>query len=88
MTAFTDKVAIVTGAGSGIGRAAALRLWSLGANVVIRGENGTVGAGVFAGGAHDLINNGRISADVAGGTITLNPSAGTTNSKGKGSGTK
>ncbi|MBI2802257.1 MAG: choice-of-anchor D domain-containing protein, partial [Gammaproteobacteria bacterium] len=52
---------------------------TLGANVVIRGENGTVGAGVFVGGAHDLINNGRISADVSGGLIALNPSGGTTN---------
>ena len=35
MTSFADKVAIVTGAGSGIGRAAAVRLSSLGAHVVI-----------------------------------------------------
>lgn len=35
MNAFADKVGIVTGAGSGIGRAAAIRLSSLGANVVI-----------------------------------------------------
>jgi NAD(P)-dependent dehydrogenase (short-subunit alcohol dehydrogenase family) len=35
MTSFADKVAIVTGAGSGIGRAAALRLSSLGAHVVV-----------------------------------------------------
>lgn len=35
MKSFIDKVAIVTGAGSGIGRAAALRLASLGAKVVV-----------------------------------------------------
>jgi NAD(P)-dependent dehydrogenase (short-subunit alcohol dehydrogenase family) len=35
MSSFADKVAIVTGAGSGIGRAAALRLGSLGAKVVV-----------------------------------------------------
>jgi NAD(P)-dependent dehydrogenase (short-subunit alcohol dehydrogenase family) len=35
MNAFIDKVAIITGAGSGIGRAAAIRLASLGAKVVV-----------------------------------------------------
>jgi NAD(P)-dependent dehydrogenase (short-subunit alcohol dehydrogenase family) len=35
---FTDKVVIVTGGGSGIGRAAALRLSALGAHVVIAGR--------------------------------------------------
>jgi len=35
MSGFADKVAIVTGAGSGIGRAAAIRLASLGARVVV-----------------------------------------------------
>jgi NAD(P)-dependent dehydrogenase (short-subunit alcohol dehydrogenase family) len=35
MTAFLDKIAIVTGAGSGIGKAAAIRLASLGAYVVV-----------------------------------------------------
>ena len=39
MSNFVDKVAIVTGAGSGIGRAAALRLGSLGVKVVVADIN-------------------------------------------------
>jgi NAD(P)-dependent dehydrogenase (short-subunit alcohol dehydrogenase family) len=53
MNSFADKVAIVTGAGSGIGRAAALRLGSLGAKVVvadIKGGPETVEAIRRAGG--------------------------------------
>ncbi|HEX9325055.1 MAG TPA: SDR family NAD(P)-dependent oxidoreductase [Reyranella sp.] len=53
MNRFADKVAIVTGAGSGIGRAAALRLGSLGAKVVvadIKGGPETVEAIRSAGG--------------------------------------
>ena len=53
MHSFVDKVAIVTGAGSGIGRAAALRLGSLGAKVVvadIKGGPETVEAIRRAGG--------------------------------------
>jgi NAD(P)-dependent dehydrogenase (short-subunit alcohol dehydrogenase family) len=45
MSTFADKVAIVTGAGSGIGRAAAIRLSLLGASVVvadIKGGNETL----------------------------------------------
>jgi NAD(P)-dependent dehydrogenase (short-subunit alcohol dehydrogenase family) len=45
MSTFVDRVAIVTGAGSGIGRAAAIRLASLGAKVVvadIKGGEATV----------------------------------------------
>lgn len=38
---FTDQTVIVTGAGSGIGRAAALRFAELGANVVIADKNET-----------------------------------------------
>src|SRR5262249_28698219 len=44
---------------------------SIGSNVVIRGENGTVGAVVFAGGSTTIANAGRISADVSGGLIDL-----------------
>ena len=53
MNGFADKVAIVTGAGSGIGRAAALRLGTLGAKVVvadIKGGPETVEAIRKAGG--------------------------------------
>lgn len=53
MNSFVDKVAIVTGAGSGIGRAAAVRLGSLGAKVVvadIKGGPETVEAIRGAGG--------------------------------------
>jgi NAD(P)-dependent dehydrogenase (short-subunit alcohol dehydrogenase family) len=38
---FTDQTVIVTGAGSGIGRATALRFAELGANVAIADKNGT-----------------------------------------------
>jgi NAD(P)-dependent dehydrogenase (short-subunit alcohol dehydrogenase family) len=41
MNAFADKVVIVTGAGSGIGRAAAIRLCSLGAKVVVADIKGS-----------------------------------------------
>ena len=45
---------------------------TLAAGVVIRGQNGTIGSGQsFIGGANTLVNNGTISADVAGGQITL-----------------
>ncbi|MFT3819425.1 MAG: choice-of-anchor D domain-containing protein [Rubrivivax sp.] len=47
---------------------------TLGANVVVRGQ-GNVGQPINAGGNHTLVNNGRISADVAGGTLTLTPPA-------------
>ena len=40
MSGFADKVAIVTGAGSGIGRAAAMKLASLGAHVVVADVKG------------------------------------------------
>ena len=43
---------------------------TLGSNIVVHGQ-GNVGTAVFVGGANTLINNGRISADVAGGTLTL-----------------
>ena len=45
---------------------------TIGSGIVVHGENGTVGAQRFvASGSTSLINNGRISADVAGGTITI-----------------
>ncbi len=73
MNGFADKVAIVTGAGSGIGRAAALRLGSLGAKVVvadIKGGPETVEAIRRAGGhalcqPTDVCEPGEIEALVA-----------------------
>jgi|JI10StandDraft_1071094.scaffolds.fasta_scaffold01355_3 hypothetical protein len=53
---------------------------TVGTNVTIRGENGTIGAQINIGGTQTLLNNGRISADVAGGTITITDSAVTNNS--------
>ncbi|HEY0776769.1 MAG TPA: choice-of-anchor D domain-containing protein [Gemmatirosa sp.] len=44
---------------------------TIGPNVTIRGQNGTIGGQNFEGGANALVNNGTISADVAGGTITI-----------------
>ncbi len=52
---------------------------TLGANIVVRGENGTLGQTYLAGGTQAIVNNGRISANVSGGTLTLAPNAGTTN---------
>ena len=43
---------------------------TLGANIVVHGQ-GNVGTASFVGGNNTLVNNGRISADVAGGTLTL-----------------
>jgi len=42
--------------------------------MVVRGKSGTLGQPVFAGGNNRLINQGLISADVAGGTLTIRPS--------------
>ncbi|MCC7373741.1 MAG: Ig-like domain-containing protein [Verrucomicrobiales bacterium] len=44
---------------------------TLGPNTVVRGKNGTLGQPVFAGGSSTLINQGLISSDVAGGTLTI-----------------
>ncbi len=49
------------------------------ASTTVRGENGTIGNAVFAGGAQTLVNNGTISADVSGGTITLSTAPVTNN---------
>jgi hypothetical protein len=45
---------------------------TIGAGVTIQGQNGTFGNQFYAGGAATLINNGTISANVAGGLISLN----------------
>jgi PEP-CTERM motif len=52
---------------------------TLGASVTVRGHTGYIGQQNFVGGAANLINNGSISADVSGGTITLAPNGITTN---------
>jgi len=52
---------------------------TFGANVTIRGENGSIGGQHNIGGTQTLVNNGKISADVSGGTITINDSAVTNN---------
>ncbi|MCL4177578.1 MAG: Ig-like domain-containing protein [Verrucomicrobia bacterium] len=46
---------------------------TLGPAMVVRGKTGTLGQPVFAGGANRLINQGLISADGTGGTLTIRP---------------
>ena len=47
---------------------------TLGPSMVVRGKSGFIGPGVFAfSGTRKLINQGVISADVAGGTLTIAP---------------
>ncbi len=48
---------------------------TFGSGVTVRGENGTIGQQINIGGTQTLANNGLISADVAGGTITITESA-------------
>ena len=67
-----------TGGGNRVSIEGTLTL-TLGSNILIHGENGTIGQEDYIGGAATLINNGTISADVAGGTINLVPNNGTTN---------
>ena len=43
--------------------------------VVVRGQ-GNIGTAAITGGTNNLVNNGRISADVNGGTLTIVPGAG------------
>ncbi|HZP80907.1 MAG TPA: hypothetical protein VFB21_04660, partial [Chthonomonadaceae bacterium] len=52
---------------------------TIGSNMKIHGQNGTIGGQVFAGGTNALVNNGTISADVSGGTITLTANNGNAN---------
>lgn len=52
---------------------------TFGSNISVRGENGTIGQQVFVAGTQTLVNNGSISADVSGGTITITESAVTNN---------
>jgi hypothetical protein len=51
---------------------------TLGAGIVVRGQ-GNIGTALIAGGNNELVNNGRISADVNGGTLTVTPPAGSGN---------
>ena len=44
---------------------------TLGSGITVRGNTGYIGQQAFVGGAATLTNNGTISADVSGGTITL-----------------
>lgn len=46
---------------------------TLGSTLVVRGKTGSIGQAVFQGGTGQLINQGLISADVLGGTLTINP---------------
>jgi hypothetical protein len=48
---------------------------TLGPNATIHGQNGVIGAAEFNGGTSTLVNNGTISADVASGTLTINPNS-------------
>ena len=45
---------------------------TLGANVIVHGQ-GSFGRAAFVGGNNTLTNNGLVSADVAGGTLTIQP---------------
>jgi hypothetical protein len=49
--------------------------------ITVRGQNGTIGRQINIGGTQTLVNNGLISADVAGGTITITDSAVTNNNR-------
>ena len=55
MALLTDKVAIVTGAGHGIGRAHALELAKHGARVVVNGELVTETRRILSGGGNDVV---------------------------------
>lgn len=52
---------------------------TLGADFVVRGENGTIGGQALLGGTQTLVVDGRISADVNGGQIVITDSAVTNN---------
>ncbi|MBL8359401.1 MAG: choice-of-anchor D domain-containing protein [Rubrivivax sp.] len=52
---------------------------TFGPNVVVRGQNGTIGQEINISGTQTLVNNGLISADAAGGTISIMQSAVTNN---------
>ena len=52
---------------------------TIGTDVTIRGQNGTIGGQILVGGTQSLVNDGTTSADVPGGTLTLTQSAVTNN---------
>ncbi|MBN8454256.1 choice-of-anchor D domain-containing protein [Accumulibacter sp.] len=48
---------------------------TIASGITVRGQNGTIGQQINIPGTQTLVNNGLISADVAGGTITIDQSA-------------
>jgi len=68
-----DNASIVFGNGSGFLSVEGNSTLTLGPNAVVRGKNGIIGQPIFTGGTNKLINQGLISADVAGGTLTIKP---------------
>ncbi|MCB1966014.1 MAG: hypothetical protein KDI64_08210, partial [Candidatus Accumulibacter sp.] len=48
---------------------------TIGSGISIHGQNGTIGQQINIGGTQTLLNNGKISADVSGGTINITQSA-------------
>ena len=73
---------IVLGSTGGSNRALGMEgntVLTIGSNIVVRGQNGTIGQAYLIGGNQSLVNNGRVSADVLGGSVSLAPAGGITN---------
>ena len=69
----TGKTINLDGSGAALGVEGTNTL-TLGAGTLVRGR-GTVGAAQFAGGTSTLLNTGTIRADLAGQTLSINPSS-------------